>query len=67
MQEGNPEYSYKVYLGKVPSFVVLRGLWHVKGHKVAFSTLIAGAGGSYTLTRSFLLYEDGKCGAYLGA
>lgn len=63
MQEGNPEYTYKLYLGKVPSFVVHRGLWHVKGHKMAFSSLIPGAGGSYTLTQGHSLceYLDAWC------
>lgn len=60
MQEGNPEYTYKLYLGKVPSFVVHRGLWHVKGHKVAFSSLIPEAGGSYTLTQGHSFMRMGN-------
>lgn len=60
MQEGNPEYTYKLYLGKVPSFVVHGGLWHVKGHKVAFSSLIPGAGGSYTLTQGHSFVRMGN-------
>lgn len=60
VQEGNPEYTYKLYLGKVPSFVVHRGLWHVKGHKMAFNSLIPGAGGSYTLTQSHSFMRMGN-------
>lgn len=48
--------TYKRYLGKVPSFAVHAGLWHFKGNKVAFSSLIAESDGSYSLTEghSFL-------------
>lgn len=65
MQEGNPEYTYKVYLGKVPSFVMHRGLWHVKGHKMAFSSLVPGAGGSYALTQGHSFVSMGSVNTWV--
>lgn len=60
MQEGKREHTYIRYLGKVPSFAMHAGFWHFKGNKVAFSSLIPEAGGSYSLTEGLSLMRVGE-------
>lgn len=60
MQGGKLERSCKRYLRKVPSFTVHSGLWHFKGNKVAFRSLIPEAGGSYSLTEGHSFMRMGE-------
>lgn len=60
VQEGKLEHTYKRYLGRVPSFAMHAGFCYFKGNKVAFSSPIPEAGGSYSLTEghSFMRVEE---------